>query len=32
VGVADRACFEVPVSLEIEERTPMRTWVLQILP
>jgi predicted nicotinamide N-methyase len=31
-GVADRACFEVPVSLEIEERTPMRTWVLQILP
>jgi predicted nicotinamide N-methyase len=32
VGVADQACFEVPVSLEIEERTPMRTWVLQILP
>jgi predicted nicotinamide N-methyase len=31
-GVADRACFEVPVSLEIEERSPMRTWVLQILP
>jgi predicted nicotinamide N-methyase len=31
-GVADQACFEVPVSLEIEERTPMRTWVLQILP
>lgn len=31
-GVSDRACFEVPVSLEIEERSPMRAWVLQILP
>jgi predicted nicotinamide N-methyase len=31
-GVSDLACFEVPVSLEIEERTPMRAWVLQILP
>jgi predicted nicotinamide N-methyase len=31
-GLADLACFEVPVSLEIEERTPMRTWVHQILP
>ena len=31
-GVSDQACFEVPVSLEIEERSPMRTWVLQILP
>jgi predicted nicotinamide N-methyase len=31
-GVNDQACFEVPVSLDIEERSPMRTWVLQILP
>jgi predicted nicotinamide N-methyase len=32
VGVIDRASFEVPVSLEIEERSPMRTWVLEIQP
>jgi predicted nicotinamide N-methyase len=31
-GVSDLACFEVPVSLEIEERTPMRAWVLQVHP
>jgi predicted nicotinamide N-methyase len=31
-GVVDLATFEVPVSLEIEERSPMRTWVLQVLP
>jgi predicted nicotinamide N-methyase len=31
-GVVDLATFDVPVSLEIEERTPMRTWVLQVLP
>ncbi len=30
-GVVDLACFEVPVSLEIEERSPMRAWVLQVL-
>jgi predicted nicotinamide N-methyase len=29
-GVADLATFEVPVSREIEERSPMRTWVLEI--
>ncbi len=31
-GVVDLATFDVPVSLEIEERSPMRTWVLQVLP
>jgi predicted nicotinamide N-methyase len=31
-GVIDLATFDVPVSLEIEERSPMRTWVLQVLP
>jgi len=31
-GVIDLATFEVPVSLEIEERSPMRSWVLQVLP
>ena len=31
-GVIDLATFEVPVSLEIEERTPMRSWVLEVLP
>jgi predicted nicotinamide N-methyase len=31
-GVADRARFDVPVSLEIEDRPLMRTWVLEVLP
>ena len=31
-GVADLARYEVPVSLEIEDRPLMRTWVLQVLP
>jgi predicted nicotinamide N-methyase len=31
-GALDRACFDVPVSREIEERSPMRTWVLEIQP
>ena len=31
-GVVDLASFDVPVSLEIEGRTPMRSWVLQVLP
>jgi predicted nicotinamide N-methyase len=29
-GVTDLATFEVPVSREIEDRSPMRTWVLEI--
>jgi predicted nicotinamide N-methyase len=31
-GIADLASFEVPVSREIEERSPMRAWVLEIEP
>jgi predicted nicotinamide N-methyase len=31
-GMTDLACYEVPVSLEIEERPVMRTWVLDVLP
>ena len=31
-GVADLARYEVPVSLEIEDRPLMRTWVLRVLP
>jgi predicted nicotinamide N-methyase len=31
-GVVDRAEYQVPVSLEIEDRPVMRTWVLEVLP
>lgn len=31
-GMADLASYEVPVSLEIEERPIMRTWVLEVQP
>lgn len=31
-GVRDRAEYQVPVSLEIEDRPLMRTWVLEVLP
>jgi predicted nicotinamide N-methyase len=31
-GVADLVSFDVPVSREIEDRSPMRTWVLEIQP
>jgi predicted nicotinamide N-methyase len=31
-GVVDRAEYQVPVSMEIEERPVMRTWVLEVLP
>jgi len=31
-GVVDRAEYQVPVSLEIEDRPLMRTWVLEVLP
>lgn len=31
-GVLDRAEYQVPVSLEIEDRPVMRTWVLEVLP
>jgi predicted nicotinamide N-methyase len=31
-GVRDLASYKVPVSMEIEERPVMRTWVLEVLP
>jgi predicted nicotinamide N-methyase len=31
-GVRDLAEYQVPVSLEIEDRPVMRTWVLEVLP
>jgi len=31
-GMLDRAEYQVPVSLEIEDRPLMRTWVLEMLP